>query len=171
MPRKARLDMKFHAYLFVDGSNSKGVGIGAWAAIAVSGDRRQLLYGLDNPTTISRCELKPILEGLRWIRHTWVNSPGFRVLVTSDSEYTVKTLCGIYEKNKNKELWAAITTAQEGLDVTFQWRERNTLPYMELCDRICGEVRVKWSGCVEASTCGLIKPDYIVPCYPIPEDL
>lgn len=134
--------MKFHAYLFVDGSSSRDADIGAWAAIACSGEQRQLLYGIDFPTTISRCELRPVVEGLRWIRDNWNTGTGFRVCVYSDSEYTVKTLSGVYSVgNKNRELWAAVYEAQKGMQVTFKWRERNSLPYMTLCDGICGALR------------------------------
>ena len=134
--------MKYHAYLFVDGSSSKSDDIGAWAAVACCGEQRQLLYGIDFPTTISRCELRPVIEGLRWIKANWGSGPGFKVCVYSDSEYTVKTLSGVYEKGaKNKELWMAVAEAAAGMSVTYRWRERNSLPYMTLCDGICGSLR------------------------------
>lgn len=133
--------MKYHAYLFVDGSSSKNDDIGAWAGIAVTRTQRQLLYGIDFPTTISRCELRPIIEGLRWIKANWAQGTGFRVCVTSDSEYTVKTLCGVYERHKNLELWQALDEAAANMAVTYKWRERNSLPYMTLCDGICGAFR------------------------------
>lgn len=133
--------MKQHAYLFTDGSSSKPGDIGAWAAVAVCGDQRKLLYGVDFPTTISRCELRPIIEGLRHIRDHWCVGTGFRVCVVSDSEYTIKTLSGVYDRHKNMDLWAGIDEVCKGMAVTFMWRERNSLPYMELCDGVCGALR------------------------------
>jgi ribonuclease HI len=83
----------------------------------------------------------PIVEGLRWIKANWVKGPGFRVAVYSDSEYTVKTLSGMYRRDKNQELWAALDEAAKGMQVQYVWRERNTLDYMTLCDGLCGGLR------------------------------
>jgi len=133
--------VKPHAFLFVDGSSAHKDDIGAWAAIAATTTNRKLLYGIEYPTTISRCELAPIVAGLRWMKANWVKGPGFRITVYSDSEYTVKTLCGIYPRKKNKDLWAAVDVVAKKMRVTYKWRERNTLPYMTLCDAICGGLR------------------------------
>lgn len=133
--------MKPHAHLFADGSSSRHEDVGGWAAVAATATQRKVLYGVSFPTTISRCELMPIIEGLRWIKHNWVKGPGFRVAVYSDSEYTVKTLCGLYPRNKNKELWVALDEAAKGMHVSYNWRQRNTLEYMTICDAICGGLR------------------------------
>ena len=130
-----------HAYLFVDGSAGGKHNFGAWAAIAATVRERKILYGTAYPTTISRCELVPIIEGLTWIQNNWVIMPGFRVAVISDSEYTVKTLSGLYRKKKNTDLWAAADEAAKGLHIKYVWRERNSLPYMTYCDAICGSFR------------------------------
>jgi len=133
--------MKPHAYVFADGSSSRHEDVGAWASIVVTPTRRKVLYGVSFPSTISRCELMPIVEALRWIKANWVRGPGFRVEVYSDSEYTVKTLCGLYPRGKNKELWAALDEAAKGMSVTYNWRQRNSLDYMTFCDGICGGLR------------------------------
>jgi len=134
--------MNPHAYLFVDGSSSRKDDVGAWAAIAATATQRKVLYGLSYPTTISRMELTPIIEGLRWMRKNWSReSPGFRVTVTSDSEYTVKTLCGLYPRHKNEDLWHAYDEIAKGMQIKFIWRERNSLDYMEFCDGICNSLR------------------------------
>lgn len=133
--------MRPHAYVFADGSSSRKEDVGGWAAIAATTSQRKVLYGVSFPSTISRCELTPIIEALRWIKANWVKGPGFRVAVYSDSEYTVKTLCGLYPRRKNKELWAALDEAASGMKVTYNWRQRNTLDYMTLCDGICGALR------------------------------
>ena len=133
---------KPHAYLFADGScGSQQNNLGGWASIAVTQSERKVLYGVACPTTISRCELIPIIEGLRWIKQNWVHGPGFRVLAISDSEYTVKTLSGLYARHKNTDLWAGLDEVVKGMNVRFRWRERNTLLYMELCDGLCGGFR------------------------------
>lgn len=134
-----------HAYLFVDGSCGAHEDLGAWAAIAVShiGDRK-LLFGMACPTTISRCELMPIIEGVHWIDKHWAKGvKDFRLQVFSDSDYTVKTLNGVYSVGStNRDLWAAaLDFMQLPIHYTFTWVHRNTLPYMELCDGIAGAVR------------------------------
>ena len=133
-----------HAFLFVDGSCGSNDDLGGWAAIAVSrsGDRK-LLYGMACPTTISRCELMPIIEGIRWIHKHWAKHvPNFKLQVFSDSDYTVKTLNGLYTVGKNPDLWAAMMSLMKlPIQYTFTWVSRNTLPYMELCDGIAGAVR------------------------------
>jgi ribonuclease HI len=134
--------MKPQAHLFVDGSCGGGQDFGAWAAIVVTAQKRKVLYGSTWPTTISRMELSPIMEGLRWIKaNLAVRQPGYPVVVVSDSEYTVKTLCGIYPRKKNMELWTAVDEAAKLMTVKYIWRERNSLPYMEFCDAICGSFR------------------------------
>jgi ribonuclease HI len=134
--------MNPHAYLFVDGSSSRKDDVGAWAAIAATVTQRKILYGMAYPTTISRMELSPIIAGLHWMKKNWSReSPGFRITVYSDSEYTVKTLCGLYPRHKNDDLWKAYDEAAKGLHIKFIWRERNSLDYMEMCDGICNSIR------------------------------
>ena len=130
------------AYLFVDGSCGGGQDFGGWAAIVVTQQQRKILYGTAWPTTISRMELMPIIEGLRWIKANLAGKrPGYTVTVTSDSEYTVKTLCKLYPRKKNMELWTAVDEAARLMTVKYTWRERNSLPYMEFCDALCGSFR------------------------------
>lgn len=161
--------MKPHACLFVDGSSSRGDDIGAWAAVAVTATTRRLLWGIDFPTTISRCELRPIIEGLRWIKSNWVFGSGYRVAVCSDSEYTVKTLSGLYPRNKNKELWVALDEAAAGLSVSYTWRERNTLPYMTLCDGICGALRRQMINHMKTVARDPRTPEADMPVFQLPE--
>ena len=163
--------MKPHAYLFVDGSSARKDDIGAWAAIAVTVTERRLLYGITYPTTISRCELMPIVEGLRWIKATWASSPGFRVAVYSDSEYTVKTLCRLYKRRKNRELWKALDEAERNMQVSYMWRERNTLPYMELCDGICGGLRKATYRTIEKYFGDPKNPEAVIPYGVLPHEM
>ena len=134
-------EFKPHAYLFTDGSCGPKQDVGGYAAIAICAAGRKLLYGTMYPTSVSRCELMPIVEGLRWIKYNWCRGVGFRVQVCSDSEYTVKTLCGVNQRRKNEDLWAACDDAAHGMIIRYTWRERNSLAYMELCDGICGHAR------------------------------
>jgi len=135
---------KPHAWLFGDGSCGAHDDMGAWASIAVSaaGDRK-LITGSACPTTISRCELMPIIEGVEWIYKNWAKRiNGFRLNVYSDSNYTVRTLNGEYNANKNKGIWKGMQELIKlPIHYKFIWVARNSLPYMELCDAIAGSVR------------------------------
>ena len=133
--------MRSHAYLFVDGSCSTATQIGAWTAIAVSPSYRKILYGSEYPTTISRCELLPIINGLRYIRDNWAFYAQYTVHVISDSEYTVKTLNGLNDRHKNKDLWDLVDIVSKSMQVQYTWQERNSLYYMSVCDDIAGYIR------------------------------
>lgn len=135
---------KPHAYLFVDGSCGVNDDYGGWAGIAVAANGvRKLFVGSECPTTISRCELQPILEGVNWIYKNWAKRVvGFRLNIYSDSDYTVKTLNGLYQVSKNQDLWAAATEMKTWpIRYQFNWVGRNSLPYMEMCDGIAGAMR------------------------------
>lgn len=160
-----------HAYLFVDGSCGSGEDWGGWAAVCATVSKRKILYGTAYPTTISRCELTPIIEGLRWMKRNWVHGGGFRVVVISDSEYTVKTLCKIYPRKKNLELWAALDEAAKDFQIKYIWRARNSLPYMTICDGICGAFRRTIKDAAAAKFKFQKTPEDELPYYPLPESM
>jgi ribonuclease HI len=159
--------------VFADGSSSRRDDVGAWASIAVTATQRKILYGVEFPTTITRCELLPIIAGLRWVKVHWAGrNPGFRVSVYSDSEYTVRTLAGDYSRRKHKELWAALDEVTSAMRVTYIWRERNSTLYMRLCDAICGSLR---KGVIHRAkvTFGeehFLTPEALMPYEPVPDD-
>ena len=127
--------------LVADGSCDAVSEFGTWAAVAVTPMTRKIFYGTVYPSTISRCELTPILEGLRWIRAECIDLKGTRVRIISDSQFTIQTLAGMYEAKKNLDLWSAVRTASQGLKLDAAWRERNSHPLMELCDSIAHALR------------------------------
>lgn len=131
-----------HVYLFTDGSCT-GTGTGAWASlVVVPGKLTAPQCGVTSFTTINRCELQPIIDGLRWIRKNYAKQQtGLRVAIISDSESTVKTMSGENEPGANLDLWAAYQQATFGLCVRPNWRERNSHPYMVYVDTICHSLR------------------------------
>lgn len=132
--------------LVADGSCDAVSEFGTWASVAVTASTRKVFYGMAYPTTISRCELIPILEGLRWIRTETSGLKGVRVRVISDSQYTVQTLAGMYEAKKNLDLWSAVRTASMGLKLDLRWRGRNSHPLMEICDSVAHALRTSIYG-------------------------
>jgi len=134
--------MNPHAYIFTDGSCT-GTGLGAWATVIILPKESvsQVLFGVANYTTINRCELQPAIDGLRWLRLHFGKPTGIRVLIISDSETTVRTMSGEFDSGTNLDLWQAYEVARRGFLVTPSWRERNTHPYMQFVDALCGAVR------------------------------
>jgi ribonuclease HI len=151
--------------LFADGSCSgKGRDVGAWAAAVVTENRRQLLYGTLFPTTINRCELIPIINGLKWIRdnlHTHIP-----IMIYTDSEHTAQAASGLFTPEDNLDLWASYAKVSEGLKIELKWRERNSHFYMELCDAMASTLR---KGQIEIS--GRLFSDWRNPEIELPDNI
>jgi ribonuclease HI len=79
-------------YVFTDGSCSHSDKLGAWASVVVTKARSKILYGVEYPTDIARCELLPILAGLRWLQKNIPQGYKLPVTVVSDSESTIRML-------------------------------------------------------------------------------
>jgi ribonuclease HI len=161
-----------HVYMFVDGAASQKQDIGAYATLltAANNEERQLLMGTQSPTTISRMELVPIIEGFRWLRSNWAKRNKMIVRVYSDSEYTVKTLCGLYLRQKNTDLWAALDDAVANFEPQFIWRARNTLPQTEVVDSICSNLRRANKHLLNQYFGDYLNPVGVVPPMPLPTD-
>ncbi len=157
-------------WVFTDGSCAiKGAETGAWAACVVSRTRFvKLLFGSASPTTITRCELIPIIEALRFIRKQVRASTGAgtKVRVYSDSEYTVTLLSQQVTSKKNTDLYAAFQDVCGAMKLEFIHRSRNSHFYMELCDSLCSMLRRDTIAAV-ASRLGTVEPE--VPLVAMPE--
>jgi ribonuclease HI len=131
-----------HIYLITDGSCT-GTGVGSWSSLVVlPGKFAAPQCGVSSFTTINRCELQPIIDGLRWIRRNYAKKQiGIRVAVVSDSEATIKVMSGAAIAGSNLDLWAAYQHAAVGLRVMPNWRERNSHPYMVYADTVCHSLR------------------------------
>ena len=162
--------MKPHFTLFTDGSCGAGkADVGAWAAFVCNAQCRKFLYGAAHPTTISRMELTPIIEGLRWIAAQTRNAPGIHVQVYSDSEYTIKTLSGIYPEQKNEDLWAGVRIVAADMLVAYTYRERNTHLYMTTCDAVCSTLRKRVIADMDGMLTNARLPEAIIPVVDLPE--
>jgi ribonuclease HI len=131
-------ELEPHVYLFTDGSCATTLDSpGSWGAVVMDRKSTQLLCGCASPTTISRCELHPVIEGLRYIRDVLLPRAipaGYRVLLISDSEYVIKTIGGLYEARKNEDLWSAYRHLAKDMTVQALYRSRNSHPLMNLAD-------------------------------------
>jgi ribonuclease HI len=133
-----------HAYVFTDGS-ARDSGVGAWAALIIfpgSGASR-LIHGVLSETTVNRCELIPIIEGLRLVANALnaERTPGIRVRVVTDSETTCRTLSREFTPGSNLDLWAAYGQVATNMEVSALWRDRNSHPYMKVVDVVCYALR------------------------------
>lgn len=131
-----------HVYLFTDGSCT-GTGTGAWCSLVVAPKKLvRPQCGVSSYTTINRCELQPVIDGLRWISAEYSRGKsGIRVALISDSETVIRIISGVAEPGSNLDLWAAYEQSTFGLKVMPVWRERNSHPYMIYVDTVCSSLR------------------------------
>ena len=98
--------------------------------------------GCEYPTTVARCELMPVIAGLRSIAHELGrHQRGLRVCLVSDSESTVEMIGGSCTPDKNYDLWDMYHAVSAGLQVHAVWRERNTNPAMSYVDGVAVAMR------------------------------
>jgi ribonuclease HI len=158
-----------HFYMFTDGSCGRGKNdLGAWAAFVIGKTDRKLLYGAAHPATVSRMEMTPILEGLRWIQGVTRWARGLRVRAYSDSEFVVKTLSSGYEPTKNMDLWAALKEVGKGLHIEYRWQGRNSNYYMQLCDAVCSCLRKRTIAQAADMLSDWRETDKLIPVMPLP---
>lgn len=132
-------------YIFADGScsahsDTPDGDIGAWAVVLAGSDGyRKILYGVDFPTTISKCEILPILNAFTFIDKFDIVKYFTEFIVMSDSEFVIKTLSKVYKEREYTYLLRAIENyealfANSDVVTKYIWRERNSHPFMKICD-------------------------------------
>ena len=158
-------------FLFADGSCGTGEDIGAWATLLCgSNSERKLLYGVVNPTTISRMELIPIIEGLSWLSKHWAKMfNDTSVKIYSDSEFVIKTASGAFTAHKNLDLWEAFGRVRKEFKLDFIWYSRNILPYMEICDATCSTLRRIMKETSNTLFTDYKQPESVIPFASLPE--
>jgi ribonuclease HI len=129
-------------YLYTDGSCYHKDELGTWGAVIVTPAMKKMLWGVCYATTISRMELVPMIEGMRWIlKEIYHNVPGAPLCIVSDSQYTIKVASGLDHTNKNQDLWKAFEHMASKFKVTYEWRSRNSCVPLEICDSCAGALR------------------------------
>jgi len=129
--------------IYTDGScpNNPG-GIGGYGVVIVLDNKLIKLHGyIEEPTTCNRAEIMAVLAALMKAK-----SLGFTYLrIFSDSQYVVKTLKGLYDRKKNKDLWQLIDLASIGMKVHYEWvRGHNGDFHNELADQLAAEGRIMY---------------------------
>jgi ribonuclease HI len=103
--REDSSDRSSTVLVYTDGACFPNPGRGGWGARIVysDGTRDETQGSASGRTTSSRMEMTAVLMGLRAV--TEANHP---VIVRSDSQYVIRTLCGRYRRHKNFDLWKDI---------------------------------------------------------------
>lgn len=133
-----------HLYLFGDGS---GTTLNLPCAHFVclytpsSKEIKTFYAGYSNGTN-NFAELMPYVHAL-WACDSLRKSRKItKVVIVSDSELTIRCGNGIYQRNMNLPLWAAIDWyTKNGFELTWVHVRRNSNFLMELADKRAGEVR------------------------------
>jgi ribonuclease HI len=88
--------------IYTDGACFPNPSRGGWGVRIVHSDgtRDELQGSASGSTTSSRMEMTAVLMGLRAV--TEADRP---VIVRSDSQFVIRTLCGRYRRHKNFDLW------------------------------------------------------------------
>ena len=133
-------DKKYDYILYTDGAYSMKNDEGACAFVRLNGNYDEIQrksYKIKNETN-NRAELKAIIGGL-WQITTW----GKKVLVVTDSMYSINTLSGKWSRNANKDLFDMYDKMidERRMDVEYKWvRGHSGDKYNEICDTMCVDV-------------------------------
>ncbi|CAN5215813.1 ribonuclease HI [soil metagenome] len=135
-----------HVIVFTDGGCRPNPGIGAWAAILMSGDKCKELVGGELETTNNRMEMLAAINALEALKKPC------RVEFHTDSEYVKNGITSWIhnwkKKNwrtktgpvKNVDLWQRLDTAIAKHDVKWHWvKGHSGHEHNERCDVLCGE--------------------------------
>ena len=147
--------MKKNITIYTDGSASNGTNgkrISSYAAIILTGDLIDTVYGGFHQSTIGRMELIAVIKGVEQLR-----DPS-NITVYSDSQYVVRGInewLGNWKNNnfkerKNVDLWSRYIDAVEIHKIKAVWvKAHNNDLYNEQADKICtdivkGKIKVKF---------------------------
>lgn len=103
--------------IYTDGGCEPNPGVGGWAAVLLSGDRRKELYGGELDTTNNRMELRAAIEALKSLKRPC------SVTLFTDSQYVRLGITQWMTQWKAKG-WKRKTGAIKNIDL---WRELDEL--------------------------------------------
>jgi ribonuclease HI len=132
--------------IYTDGGCVPNPGVGGWAAVLLSGDRRREISGGDSNTTNNRMELTAAIEGLSALRTSC------NVVLHTDSEYLRKGITEWLPKwrrngwktrtgpVKNADLWERLSEEVERHEVHWKWvKGHSGVEENEHCDELVRE--------------------------------
>ena len=126
--------------IYTDGAYSQMNDEGAYAFVILTelnNEVKRFAKKITNETN-NRAELKTIINSVLQLPQD-----ATYVVVYSDSQYAIHTLCGNWKRKKNKDLfdvWDDVIK-ERGLTIEYNWvRGHNGNEYNELCDKLCNDV-------------------------------
>ena len=85
-------------YIWTDGACQPNPGAGGWAVLMEYKGTRKLISGrTTEQTTNNRMEIQAAIEAFKAIKAGWTCD----ILVTSDSQYLINTMCGDWQMKSN----------------------------------------------------------------------
>jgi len=127
-------------HIFPDGSYSHTDQLGSWGCVVVTKARSAILYGTESNSSLDRCELLPIIAGLRWIRKNIPSNRDVHATIISDSESTVRLLSDP-NNTDNSGLFPEYRKLSDRFNVRLLWAARNSLVHMEMADGVAYAAR------------------------------
>lgn len=142
--------------VYCDGSYQDSIKAGGWSSVILKdGKVVKKLYQGCLYTTNNRCEIRAVLETLRYFKERT------RLEIHSDSQYVINSIVNGHAKQwfdnqdfskKNLDLWFDLLEELEKHDVTFVWvKGHNGDEYNELADMLA----------VHAAQCLNLKEDEV----------
>ncbi len=127
--------------IYTDGSSLGNPGAGGYGTILQYGNKEKEISDGFRMTTNNRMELLAVIAGLEAIK-----TPGWEILVVSDSKYVVDAVEKGWLKNwvlkkfknkKNSDLWGRFLNVSKIHKVNFQWVKGHAgHPENERCDQL-----------------------------------
>lgn len=77
--------------IYTDGSCHTQARIGAWAALILVEDKREILTGVEDDTTHNRMELLSVIKAIEFVNQ---NHPEISLRIYTDSQY----VCGLHDR-------------------------------------------------------------------------
>ena len=126
--------------VYTDGScESNPGGRGGYGVVIIddqTGEYEELSDGYIT-TTNNRMEIMAVIVACK---HLPKDS---KAVIYSDSKYVVNTVNGIFQKNKNSDLWAELDKAMKGKSIKTVWiKGHNGNPLNETCDKLAADACV-----------------------------
>jgi len=125
----------FPIRIHTDGSCHNNPGPGGWGAIVQWDGQEQELSGPEAHTTNNRMEMMAMIRALQWVREQGLADRPIELF--SDSNMLIQSLKQGWKRKANKDLWAEMDRARQGLTIEWNWVKGHAGNTMnERCDRL-----------------------------------
>lgn len=119
--------------IYTDGSCIKNPGgAGGWAFALIEDDGKEyFVSGRDPITTNNRMELMAVIEALSFVEKKT------KCVIYSDSKLVINCATGVWNRNKNLDLWKLYDIESKGKDIEYKWvKGHSGDKYNEIVDKL-----------------------------------